>query len=89
MLLPVSCSLSRRLGLIPQIFLRDAKRDNMTNKYLRRVSVEEVTGLSRSAIYALMAKGEFPRPVRLTTRAVAWSESAVVEWLHSRPSTTR
>ncbi len=26
----------------------------------------------------------FPRPVKLTTKAVAWSEAAVTEWLASR-----
>lgn len=26
-----------------------------------------------------------PRPVKLTGRAVAWPESAIVEWLESRP----
>jgi prophage regulatory protein len=57
----------------------------MTCKYLRRRSVEELTGLSRSTIYDLMAKGAFPRPVRLTGRAVAWPESAIAEWLAQRP----
>jgi prophage regulatory protein len=46
--------------------------------------VEQLTGLSRSTIYDLMAKGQFPRPVRLTAKAVAWPESAIAEWLASR-----
>lgn len=56
----------------------------MSKKYLRRPAVEQMTGLSRSTIYLLMSRGEFPRPVKLTTKAVAWSEAAVTEWLASR-----
>lgn len=56
----------------------------MTDKHLRRPAVETLTGLSRSTIYALMAKGAFPRPVRLTAKAVAWPESAIAEWLAQR-----
>lgn len=56
----------------------------MLEKHLRRPAVEEITGLSRSAIYALMARGEFPRPIKLTGKAVAWPESAIRQWLESR-----
>lgn len=58
----------------------------MIDKHLRRSAVEALTGLSRSAIYDLMSKGQFPRPVKLTTRAVAWPESEVAEWLAQRAS---
>lgn len=56
----------------------------MAEKHLCRRDVEEITGLSRSTIYALIAKGLFPRPVKLTGKAVAWPESGVAEWLASR-----
>ena len=59
----------------------------MTDKHLRRTAVQDLTGLSRSTIYDLMAKGLFPRPVRLTGKAVAWPESVIAEWLAQRPST--
>lgn len=59
----------------------------MADKHLRRPAVQDVTGLSCSTIYDLMAKGLFPRPVRLTGKAVAWPESVIVEWLAQRPST--
>lgn len=57
----------------------------MAEKYLRRPGVEEITGLSRSTIYKLMSEGEFPRPIKITGKAVAWPESAIAEWLASRP----
>ena len=56
----------------------------MHDKMLRRPIVENMTGLGRSTIYDLMAKGQFPRPVKLTGRAVAWPESEVAAWLESR-----
>ncbi|MEM5521063.1 AlpA family transcriptional regulator [Sulfitobacter sp. AS59] len=58
----------------------------MPEKYLRRPAVEAMTGLSRSTIYNLMNRREFPRPVRLTKKAVAWPESAIANWLESRKS---
>ena len=53
-------------------------------KILRRRAVEEVTGLSRSTLYAMMADGWFPRPVKLGKRAVGWHETEVMNWLQSR-----
>ncbi len=55
--------------------------------HLRRPAVEATTGLSRSTIYAMMDRGDFPRPIRIGRRAVAWPESAVLEWLADRPTT--
>jgi prophage regulatory protein len=50
---------------------------------LRRREVEAMTRLSRSTIYELMARGDFPRPVRIGQRAVAWREDAVSAWIAS------
>lgn len=60
----------------------------MAEKHYRRPAVEEITGLSRSTIYAMMSKGLFPRPVKLTSKAVAWPETSITNWLNSRPSHT-
>lgn len=64
--------------------MADTMRSLVAEKHLRRLAVEELTGLSRSTIYDLMAKGQFPRPVRLTEKAVAWPESAIADWLSQR-----
>ncbi len=58
----------------------------MVQKHLRRREVEQLTGLSRSSLYDLMSKGAFPRPVKLTGKAVAWPENVIAEWLATRPS---
>lgn len=57
----------------------------MADIHLRRPAVEQITGLSRTTIYKLMSAGQFPRPVKITGKAVAWPESAIAEWLASRP----
>jgi prophage regulatory protein len=39
----------------------------------------------RSSLYALIKKGEFPKPVKITgARAVAWSSQAVDAWVAAR-----
>ena len=60
----------------------------MPEHHLRRPAVEIVTGLSRSTIYEMMDRGEFPRPIRIGRRAVAWPESSVLAWLADRPLTS-
>ncbi|PLC40305.1 dipicolinate synthase [Ralstonia pickettii] len=46
-------------------------------------------GLSRSTIYRLISTGEFPSPVRLGPRSVAWRAEEVDEWVNRRPSAKR
>lgn len=50
----------------------------------RRPQVEARTGLTRSAIYALMAVNDFPRPVKLSAKAVGWRSEQVDAWIESR-----
>jgi len=47
-------------------------------------SVQERTGLARSAIYQLMADGDFPRPIKITAKAVAWPSNEIDTWILSR-----
>lgn len=56
----------------------------MTDKLLRRPEVEKRTGIARSTLYDWMAKGDFPKPVKLGVRLVAWRESDINSWLESR-----
>jgi prophage regulatory protein len=49
--------------------------------FLKIREVQQRTGLSRSTIYALMMKGEFPQNFSLGgSRSVAWSAAAVLNW---------
>lgn len=51
---------------------------------LRRCEVERLIGLKRSALYKLVQAGDFPKPVRLSARAVAWRQSEVAAWIETR-----
>jgi prophage regulatory protein len=51
---------------------------------LRRKQVEQITGLSRSSIYAMMADGVFPRQKKIGRRAVAWRREDIEAWVNSR-----
>lgn len=55
------------------------------HQILRRRELESVTGLSRSTIYAHMAAGEFPRPIKLGSRAVGWRLDDIDHWFATRP----
>jgi prophage regulatory protein len=57
-------------------------KDNIS--FLRMPQVREITGLPRSSIYAKIAIGEFPRPIGLGARAVAWISSEIDNWINAR-----
>ncbi|WP_318493819.1 AlpA family transcriptional regulator [Photobacterium leiognathi] len=56
----------------------------MSCRILRLPEVKEKTGLSRSSIYALMSKGDFPLSVSLGERAVGWIEADIRDWIDER-----
>lgn len=56
---------------------------------LRRREVERRTGLSRSSIYALVADGSFPEPIKLSKHAVGWIETEINSWLDGRIRASR
>lgn len=56
----------------------------MVNTVLRREEVERATGLPRSTIYEMMARGAFPKPIKLGARAVGWLETEIVAWQRTR-----
>ncbi len=51
---------------------------------LRRAKVEARTGLAPSTMYYFISKGDFPKPVKLGARSVAWYEHEIEEWISSR-----
>jgi prophage regulatory protein len=44
----------------------------------------DYTGLGRSTVYNYIAENQFPKPVSLGLRAVAWVESEVQDWILER-----
>lgn len=64
---------------------QSADADN-TPMFLRIGLVMRLTGLGRSTIYRMMAEDEFPQPVRLTRRLIAWRRADLDRWSDGRPS---
>jgi prophage regulatory protein len=62
---------------------------NMADSILRLPAAKARTGLSRSTIYALVARGEFPKQISLSSRAVGWMASEVDAWLQARIAQSR
>lgn len=56
--------------------------------HLRLPAVKRLTGLGRSTIYRLVALHEFPSPVKVSKRAVAWRRTDLEQWSEARPRTT-
>ena len=56
------------------------------NHLMRLPAVLAAVGVGRSTLYALIAAGGFPQPIKLTPsgRAVAWPSSVVEAWIDER-----
>lgn len=55
-----------------------------TTTIWRLPEVVRRTGLSRSTIYEMVSREEFPRQVKLGRRAVGWLANDVDEWIRSK-----
>lgn len=51
--------------------------------FVRLREVEARTGLCGKTIYRKMARGEFPKSVRLGANAVGWRESDLQAWMEN------
>ena len=58
-------------------------------KLLRLPSVKESVALSRTSIYRLISLGQFPKPINLGARAVAWLESDINAWIQTKVEAAR
>ena len=56
-------------------------RDKQPSDLIRIKEVMSMTGLSRSSIYTYKNKGEFPSPIQLSSRSVAWVRVDVEQWI--------
>lgn len=54
------------------------------SKIIRSKKVCELTGLSKSTIYSMIAEGTFPKQVKLGVRSVGWKLEEVQGWISSR-----
>lgn len=64
-------------------------RSGATSPSLVRLpGVIRMTGLGRSTIYRMITKKQFPSPIRLSIRAVAWRQSDLADWIDERSPTS-
>lgn len=54
------------------------------SRLIRQPEASFVTGLSKSMMYLLIARGDFPKPRKISKRAVAWSLEEIEAWASSR-----
>ena len=63
------------------------RRDPPDHQLLGLREVMRRLRMSRSSIYAAIAAGEFPRPIRVGSRSVRWFAREIDVWVESRPRT--
>jgi prophage regulatory protein len=71
------------------VMIQEQEVMDMYPKLLRLKEVMKRTGLSRSTIYSLIAKGKFIPQVVITERCVGWVEDEVHDWLLKRIENSR
>ena len=60
-----------------------------SRRFLRFREVKQLVGYQRSAIYAKIQAGEFPKPYPLGARAVGWLSDEIEGWIDSRIQAAR
>ena len=60
----------------------------MPEQLYRSRELTELLGISRSTLYNWTLSGHFPKPIKLGSRAIAWSESDVQGWITSQQERT-
>ena len=56
----------------------------MRDPILRIKDVMQITTLSRTTLYRLMGRGDFPPPLKLGPNARGWRRSEVEAWVENR-----
>lgn len=60
--------------------------NNQPERLLRLNEIVYLVGLGKSSIYEMMSRTPpaFPRPLKLSRRAVCWPASAIDAWIQER-----
>jgi prophage regulatory protein len=60
----------------------ETNEQTKTRKRLLKIAeVVSLVGVSRATVYRLIDSGEFPKPVQLSARRVAWVSAEVEDWM--------
>ncbi|ELR4705637.1 AlpA family transcriptional regulator [Salmonella enterica] len=61
----------------------------MSQSFIRLPEVQRRTGYSKAWLYRLMSQGKFPSSVKIGSRAIAFIESKVDDWISQRIEESR
>ncbi len=61
----------------------------MSNTLLRLPEVQRRTGYSKAWIYRLISQKRFPTAIKIGSRAIAFVESEIDEWISQRIAESR
>lgn len=61
----------------------------MSSTLIRLPEVQRRTGYSKAWIYRLLKEGRFPKSVKIGSRAIAFVESEVDQWIEQRIAESR
>lgn len=61
------------------------RSNQLQPRFLRLPAVEQIIGVKKSTVYALLKTNEFPRPYKIGGRVVAWRVEDIEEWIRTRP----
>ena len=56
----------------------------LADALLRLPTVQAIVGLSKTTIYTLVARREFPQPIRRGNRCTRWRSADVTAWLQAQ-----
>ncbi len=68
----------------PSFLQAKSDKNESPNDLLRQKEVLKLTGLSRTTIYTLIQRGEFPNSIKISSRSVAWRRGDIWEWINSK-----
>ena len=54
-------------------------------KIIGPAETTKITNLSRSTLWRLEKKGQFPQRINISSNRVGWYEDEVGDWMESRP----
>ena len=65
--------------------MNNNSQKDAVEQLLRKPTVKEMVGnMPDSTLYYLMNQGDFPKPLKLGRRTVAWKRSEIEAWIQSR-----
>jgi predicted DNA-binding transcriptional regulator AlpA len=73
--------------LLKSVVTKSPSSDTATSspeRIVRAKELQELTGLSRTTLWRLERRGEFPDRVPLSGSSVGWRYSEVMEWMQTR-----